>query len=129
MSGRGGAGNVHTTITPHERSSSSASDSLDDSSFISFRKLRFLSLSRTGNTKPRSKSLRKASFLIHPLVVLLHLKHTHRRHPQALVEEAQGTAADGKGLIPAIGHHPYQISLSWSNNIYSPVTPGGLTSR
>jgi len=58
-SGRGGAGNIHTTVTPNKGSSGSSSDSLDTSSFLSFRsfrKPRFLSLPHTGNTKPRSKS-------------------------------------------------------------------------
>ncbi|KAI0286940.1 hypothetical protein BGY98DRAFT_942826 [Russula aff. rugulosa BPL654] len=61
LSGRGGAGNIHTTITPRERTSSSTSDSIDNSSLMSFRKLRLASLPRTGNTKPRSKSLHKAA--------------------------------------------------------------------
>jgi len=55
-SGRGGAGNIHTTITPERSTSSSASDNFDYSSFLTLRKPRFLSRPRTGNTKPRSKS-------------------------------------------------------------------------
>lgn len=60
LSGRGGAGNVHTTITPNVHTSSSASDSTStdysSSSSSSSRTPRFLSLPHTGNTKPRSKS-------------------------------------------------------------------------
>jgi len=62
VSGRGGAGNVYTTIVPNVPTSSSASDTTDDSSFLNFRKSRFASAPRTGNTKPRSKSCpRKAT--------------------------------------------------------------------
>jgi hypothetical protein len=66
-------------------------------------------------------------FLFTPSLSISTLKHTHRR--RRLVEGAQGTAVNGKGVIRAAGHHhPHQILLSSSNSIYSPVTPGGLTS-
>jgi hypothetical protein len=55
------------------------------------------------------------------------LKHTHRC---PLVEGAQGTAANGKWLMPATtSHRPYQTSLCSSSSTYTPVTPGGLTSQ